>query len=447
MASQSEIFIASLPQVTIEDLPENEWTCSICTRGYRRRDFPDSILNDYSEIPLRLPCGHVFGKACLSNWLRRGSTCPVCRRQLFDRPLISAMYSPEPRDPQYRHSFETWYAGYVTARMDAQYGTRAGPGLIRGNPEFERWYAQHVTAWAASNHDRRLPTPVSDHDQRSARPTTTEQFHRMLDISNGYLDREAGTLRRRYALTAPLPDDDFIGGPRSTTMRQEGERAWASAARAGRAVARSPGNTSARTMQRMRPSHVYTPWVAPLNDGIRSSWGRERPDMEMRDYIVDSSDSDDSQTQETRRLRAILRSPEETRRPRDLGSSHTPRAVIRPNGISPLTPPPTENRIDNTVSPSERAIPAPPPPTPWSSVEPAVEYPGEVAIPTRTEDVAASMRQSIQVPRCNEPHGSSTRATPRTPATSRQRAMSSRTEAVVTRARARCESIPLSPGL
>ncbi|PVI01941.1 hypothetical protein DM02DRAFT_727501 [Periconia macrospinosa] len=42
------------------------------------------------HAPLVLPCHHVFGRKCLREWIKSGNqnsnTCPMCRRELFERP-------------------------------------------------------------------------------------------------------------------------------------------------------------------------------------------------------------------------------------------------------------------------------------------------------------------------------------------------------------------------
>ena len=43
--------------------------CSVCLAGFRAR----AVVN-------RLPCGHLFHRACLETWLRyERATCPLCR--------------------------------------------------------------------------------------------------------------------------------------------------------------------------------------------------------------------------------------------------------------------------------------------------------------------------------------------------------------------------------
>lgn len=55
-------------------------TCTICL---------DSIKEDRHETS----CGHVYHKACLDEWLRNGSECPLCRKDLGGvRQRVSAGY-------------------------------------------------------------------------------------------------------------------------------------------------------------------------------------------------------------------------------------------------------------------------------------------------------------------------------------------------------------------
>ena len=48
---------------------ENE-ACSICLADFRPRE----------DILCRLPCGHLFHRACLADWLFIKPSCPNCRR-------------------------------------------------------------------------------------------------------------------------------------------------------------------------------------------------------------------------------------------------------------------------------------------------------------------------------------------------------------------------------
>ncbi|KAG4421110.1 hypothetical protein IFR04_005753 [Cadophora malorum] len=61
--------IASLPD------SEDDRECIICTNP-----FGISTAGHVPEGPCRLPCGHVFGRACISQWLRDQTSCPFCRR-------------------------------------------------------------------------------------------------------------------------------------------------------------------------------------------------------------------------------------------------------------------------------------------------------------------------------------------------------------------------------
>jgi RING/U-box domain-containing protein len=47
--------------------------CRVCLAGFK----PESVVN-------RLPCGHLFHRACLETWLDYDhATCPLCRHRLL----------------------------------------------------------------------------------------------------------------------------------------------------------------------------------------------------------------------------------------------------------------------------------------------------------------------------------------------------------------------------
>jgi hypothetical protein len=65
----------SRPQVVLDivtDVPDEE--CPICL---------DSLCVEVEQKALntvaRLPCGHAFHRHCITRWLVRCSSCPVCR--------------------------------------------------------------------------------------------------------------------------------------------------------------------------------------------------------------------------------------------------------------------------------------------------------------------------------------------------------------------------------
>ena len=73
-------FIRELPRVDDKDVPqEPENVCSICRINHGRED-PDT---GYTEFPVRLPCSHIVGKACILRWLKKApeggnaNSCPM----------------------------------------------------------------------------------------------------------------------------------------------------------------------------------------------------------------------------------------------------------------------------------------------------------------------------------------------------------------------------------
>ncbi|XP_034780476.2 E3 ubiquitin-protein ligase Praja-2-like isoform X2 [Acipenser ruthenus] len=68
----TEEIIDCLPQITVlEDHHGQEQCCAICCCEYMK-----------DEIATELPCRHVFHKSCVTRWLQKSATCPVCRHVL-----------------------------------------------------------------------------------------------------------------------------------------------------------------------------------------------------------------------------------------------------------------------------------------------------------------------------------------------------------------------------
>ena len=73
-------------------------------------DFECAVCTDALWDPVRLPCGHAFcRRPCLSNVLRHGSHCPLCRARLPpDEWLITAPCDATVDEILREHQPETW---------------------------------------------------------------------------------------------------------------------------------------------------------------------------------------------------------------------------------------------------------------------------------------------------------------------------------------------------
>lgn len=95
----TEQIIDCLPQITIHadntgaDNTEQEQCCAICCCEY---------VND--EIATRLSCRHMFHKLCITLWLRKSGTCPVCRHVLTPAVTEPTSSNSEHETPPSSHS-------------------------------------------------------------------------------------------------------------------------------------------------------------------------------------------------------------------------------------------------------------------------------------------------------------------------------------------------------
>ncbi|AQZ13139.1 YBR062C [Zygosaccharomyces parabailii] len=63
-------FIDSLPRISVAKLNSDD-SCPICCTVYLEDDYP---------LVARLPhCGHTFDLECISVWLSKSTSCPLCR--------------------------------------------------------------------------------------------------------------------------------------------------------------------------------------------------------------------------------------------------------------------------------------------------------------------------------------------------------------------------------
>lgn len=60
-------------RVYAADLNENETECGICYESFKG-----------SRIIRRLKCSHPYHQLCIFAWLKKDSTCPLCRYNLVD---------------------------------------------------------------------------------------------------------------------------------------------------------------------------------------------------------------------------------------------------------------------------------------------------------------------------------------------------------------------------
>lgn len=85
-----EKLIQSLPGVPLSDLAEDDRSCGVCRGHYGERG---NFLNDEPEEPVKLPCGHHFGKSCITvvlspepaGWAH--TCCPLCRQPIALLPV------------------------------------------------------------------------------------------------------------------------------------------------------------------------------------------------------------------------------------------------------------------------------------------------------------------------------------------------------------------------
>lgn len=76
-------FLGKLPRIGLDEL-EKDSRCMICQHEYGLEN-SDADTIEEAEEAVRLPCGHLAGRSCISTWLQpdKGDSCPMCRKKFF----------------------------------------------------------------------------------------------------------------------------------------------------------------------------------------------------------------------------------------------------------------------------------------------------------------------------------------------------------------------------
>ena len=85
LTEAARTFLDQLPDMSLNDL-QSEARCDICFETFGRTEDPES--------PTRLPCGHVLGKSCISQWVETSNSCPLCRHVLFAQESLLPDHEP-----------------------------------------------------------------------------------------------------------------------------------------------------------------------------------------------------------------------------------------------------------------------------------------------------------------------------------------------------------------
>lgn len=94
--------------------------CSICLYSYWTPRTLEGELPAAAEFPVRLPCGHVYGMICISEWLKDKRTCPICKAEMertvdLAKQVLQKLDEREYSELVMENIWEVW-CGFSTMR-------------------------------------------------------------------------------------------------------------------------------------------------------------------------------------------------------------------------------------------------------------------------------------------------------------------------------------------
>lgn len=72
------LLMTILQSVALDDLVDEDSNCTICLQPLSHSDGMVRV-----DIPVKTPCGHIFGTECICTWIKNNTSCPNCRRELL----------------------------------------------------------------------------------------------------------------------------------------------------------------------------------------------------------------------------------------------------------------------------------------------------------------------------------------------------------------------------
>ena len=168
--------IRHLPTVTVqpEDLvDESNRECCICLGPHR-----------IGDRAVRLPCAHIYHPGCISDWLGRSRTCPVCRYEL---PTDDAAYEAgrQGRMASRRPRYAMHELGRLPARELLELAGRVGMG--RGVAGMERADLVEALAGCGRVEIIAAPEPVS-HRLADLRAMGVGRLRRTMEEAGVFFD-------------------------------------------------------------------------------------------------------------------------------------------------------------------------------------------------------------------------------------------------------------------
>ncbi|KAK7205828.1 hypothetical protein BZA70DRAFT_277153 [Myxozyma melibiosi] len=209
--------VAALKDVDLDAIPEADRTCSICFEPYsagkngpkqaeskcahdeehddEAKATADAAATESAapadekkaeaeddHAPLQMPCGHIFGRSCLKEWLASSTTCPLCRTAIE----AEAQEAQEPRQSAPRATFFfqnglPFLVGPLFNIIAGARGARPAPASAQ-NPG-QTGAGENASSESSSEATTQTPSGTTTASEESGASTPASQDQREPSIS------------------------------------------------------------------------------------------------------------------------------------------------------------------------------------------------------------------------------------------------------------------------
>ncbi|KAH3668515.1 hypothetical protein OGAPHI_002269 [Ogataea philodendri] len=135
---------------------------------------------EYTHVPVEMPCGHIFGRSCLREWLKTNNSCPLCRHSIRNENDAS---SSRPRDSENETTIVLPNLARVISESRAMFDDFNSRNLTFTMPDQE-----------ATETSGAVAVPVAETSQTPP-PSNTNNHASVLGLVRGLLQNLNGRLR------------------------------------------------------------------------------------------------------------------------------------------------------------------------------------------------------------------------------------------------------------
>ncbi|KAK9456816.1 hypothetical protein V1511DRAFT_456461 [Dipodascopsis uninucleata] len=171
----------------------------------------EKSLDDVTQhVPLQMPCGHIFGKNCLKEWLLNSTTCPLCRT------AVEAERDSEPTRVELPYIFApifTFFRPQQQQQLQSQESEQPGESEVSNEP-----VATNTTELRAPEPTRAVDANFVLHPQITSSMSSTPPRTQSISAGSNVSGTGSSYAVRHHPYSRPFSNNNSVNDADSTSV-------------------------------------------------------------------------------------------------------------------------------------------------------------------------------------------------------------------------------------